>query len=398
MILINLNRKEIFWRPKIILSIIIFLQIILGNINLLFFQNIIGWYGDIKSEKANFYALLGYIVFISILLLREKKRNQIRFNMVKTIPDNEKIYRFVFILSLISILVNIENLSVFGGNIFFKNNATGYERFDILLPFEKGMILSSFLLTITSLQFFIDNKRKVNYAILFIVNLFISSSIGSRHLILMPLITSAFFLTKNEFIKVKFVLIFSLIGFILLIGLSIARGDYNFEGATNWQSIQGNEYRDYIRLTNEPNLKFQNGSTIFSVVLNSIPKQIYSIFDFDKQNYRIYSAYILSDIWGADTGQRAGIWGEFYLNFGYLGLIGCFVLFGFIVRYFDLIFISTSKNRKDKILILSYVYSLFVFSILGAWATIGDDIGSYGLLHIFFFLISTKKPRPRKEL
>lgn len=396
-ILIIKNEKKLIFRPKIILSFLLLLFVFLGNINLIFYQNVIGWYQDIKSELANFYALLGYIIFVAILLIGKKGSNQNRINQTIIITDKGKIYRFVIILSVISILFNVVNLSAIGGNIFLRNSATGFERFNIDLPFPKGLILSSFLLTISSIQFFIDSKRKVNYVFIFFINLVFSSAIGSRHLVIMPLIPTFFFLAKVEYIKAKYFLISIIIGFVLLIGLSLGRGDSKFEGATNWQSFQGNEYRDYIRLTNEANLKYEYGSTISSIVFNAIPKQIYSILEFDKDNYRIYSAYVLSDLWGNSTGQRPGIWGEFYLNFGYSGLMICFVLFGFIVRYFDEKLITTPQNRNEMIIILSYVYGLFIFSILGSWATIGDDIGSYGLLHFIFFFISTRKYKLKKK-
>ena len=263
-----------------------------------------------------------------------------------------------------------------GGLIILQGGLSGYERFSLRdqLVIPKGLQFASFLIAPLFIRIWVYKSNRIFFVLFLLAQILFAFGLGDRHLIFIPLLTASIFLFYSNKISKKNMIVFLLLTPLFLVISSLFRGDGNSVALQSIDSYFGSEYRDYLRLTNEK-FKFENGSTIASVFFNSIPKQFFELFDSNKENFSIYSAYILMDLWGNETGQRAGICGEFYLNFGFYGMLVCFFIYGLLLKWLDRNLI-VSNNLTRKKLLLSYVFSLFFFSIFGSWATIGDDIGT----------------------
>ena len=375
------NNKYGFFAPTIFIPFLILVFIILGNVNLYFYQNIIGWFKNIKPNQGNLVALISLLV-ANLIIINSSIKNINNINNVKLSLSRFKY--IIIIMSIISLIINIINYYSIGGILIFKGDLTGYERFDIInnLPFARGIVLSSSLICPLLISIYFNKKNRVLFLILLILNIIFAFGLGQRHAILMPIMMTFIFLFSLGYLNKKLIYSFFLLFPLLIIGSSLLRGDGENVAFSSYTTIFGGEYRDYLRLR-EDNIPFQNGKTLYPIILNAIPKQLFGLFDLDKDDFRIYSAYILSNYWGNQTGQRAGIWGEFYLNFGDFG-----VFFGFLFYSLFLVYVEKKllyKNNVQSKFIISYIYSLFIFSILGSWATIGDDIGSYGLIYYFIY-------------
>ena len=388
--LLNFYYKDFVFRPRVVLPILIFLYILVGNVNLAFFQEIIGWYRDVQPNKGNYWALMSLICFISFLLFLKPKNNFIEYNIkenketVGSLISEKKLNNFIFYLSLVSFLINTYNYISIGGVILFKQNLNGFERFALQekLPIEKGITLSSFLIFPILLNLYFFKNNKLALLVLLICNSLFAFGLGHRQYLLMPIMIFILFLYSYGIVKNKYLLLTVLLLPLIVFLTAFYRGDKGNVDLESTSSFFGNEYRDYLRLQNE-RIIFQDGKTIASVFYNSIPQQVYSLFGVEKNKFRIYSAYILMDFWGNETGQRAGIWGEFYLNWGYWGVLFCFIIFAFIVSYVESKYLYANSKVNIKI-VYSYIYSLLIFSVVASWASIGDDLGGQGILFFVF--------------
>lgn len=390
--LFKLRSGNVFPSYKII-PLLIFLYIIIGNINLTFFQSIVGWYTDINPKQGNDIALIGFMgMFLGIIILKK-----IYPYLYKSTISRSRSMRilsldyFIYLISFLAIIMNIVNYWMIGGIIIFKSNLTGYERFELMskIPFEKAIIMSSFLICPILLRVFIcKNKRNV-FLCLLIINMILAVGMGHRQQIIMPVLTAGIFLAIGGFIQKKQIYYCVVILIFISVGLAFLRGDSSNVTYQSIDSMFGVEYRDYLRIRQEK-IELQYGKTLFPIILNAIPKPIYDLFLLNKEDYRVYSAYIAQDMWGNDSGQRIGIWGEFFINFSDIGLVFLFVGFGVFISYIDTK-LTANKTNYPSLLLLSYIYSLAMFSIIGAWATIGDDLGTEGI----FFLILSKVSQSR---
>ena len=89
------KRNEII-SPGIFIPFFIFLYIIIGNINLIFCQNMIGWFSEINPKKGNTYALIGFIILTTTLIFSKKNTENLKKN--KTVKKNKtrQIFNLLF--------------------------------------------------------------------------------------------------------------------------------------------------------------------------------------------------------------------------------------------------------------------------------------------------------------
>jgi len=82
--------------------------------------------------------------------------------------------------------------------------------------------------------------------------------------------------------------------------------------------------------------RFTHGSTLPSVVVPLLPGKLWSLFGVDKDAvYENNSANVMAAAMGTDTGQRIGLYGEFYMNFGWWGSLAGALLYGFLIAWID---------------------------------------------------------------
>jgi hypothetical protein len=389
LVIVFLYKDKGIYRPIILLPSIVLIYIILGNINLFFFQNYFGWYTNIIPKMGNRYAILALIISQLFFLL--KRASKSKLNIKNSVICKRRWDKLTYFLFAISLIFNLLNYYQIGGILVIKGGLNGYERFDTLtkLPFPKMLFLSSFLITPLIISLYISKKNRLINSILLFVSFFFAAGLGHRQLLLQPILIAAFFLIFIQKIKGVSILYWIIFLSLIFLFLSLLRGDSSNVALTSYESFLGIEYRDFLRLHQE-DFKPLNGESIYPIILNIIPKQIYEIFDLNKDNFRFYSAYFVQELWGNKTGQRVGLWGEFYLNFGNIGILIGFLFISFFTYYLDRILCSNGIPDTKKIFVASYFYVLLLFSIVGSLATIGDNFGTFGLYFLVFYLLSFK--------
>ncbi|HEY9166034.1 MAG TPA: O-antigen polymerase [Candidatus Kryptonia bacterium] len=407
MILLYRRMKDRFvLRPIFIIPLILLIYPILGTLNLALVQSLAGFYVAINPYNANrlVFLSLGALILSLIFYKSEAapKPAIVRF-------DGTSLIIWIIWGTAIGTVFNAVNFYAIGGIPIFWSNLTGNERFEVagLLPFAKFLAFSSALLTLNFIYLIRGYKpRLINIACM-IVNVIISVGIGSRHLVFLPLVMAGIYFMLLKRISSRVVL-YSLIGVAFLsFFFEVLRGQTTIAGSTSdvasspaantlgFLYSMGGEYRDFVLLRNSYHYTdFLYGQTILPIFTNIIPKQVFELFGMDKAAYSVYSAYVAQNIWGADTGIRVGIWGEFYMNWGDIGLFLGFIVYGFLLRLLDKKILSDLAS-EPKMLFYAFIFTLFFFSIIGAWATLGDTIEVWGVI---YFLVSRFVRRESYEM
>ncbi len=82
--------------------------------------------------------------------------------------------------------------------------------------------------------------------------------------------------------------------------------------------------------------RFTHGSTFPGVVVPLLPGKLWSVFGVDKDAlFENNSANVMAAAMGTDTGQRIGLYGEFFMNFGWWGSLVGALLYGILVAWID---------------------------------------------------------------
>ena len=379
--------------PIFIFPIIVIIWIVLGNISLDHFQDEIGWWQDVEPLIANNTAVTGLNLMLLVFILRRPDSTNpggIKWNLSDVVID-KKFDNFLVITSLIIIPLNIINYSSIGGITLFKDNLDGSERFKFMeeMFYSKGIVMSSALIPPLIIRLKTVNKNKILWSFLLLLHVVFAIGLGNRHFLMMPLIVLGLFLLSTNNLKAR-ILVPGIVFFLVFsLAFSFIRGDSDDPMYESSSSFFGVEYRDYIRQVSD-DLPLENGKTMLSLIFNPVPKQAFEVMNLQKDDFSIYAPYILQKHWGNDNGQRTGIWGELHLNFGWPGVLIGFILISFLLMFVTKKLFRGGSSIKERFL-YSYLFSLLMFSIIGAWGTIGDDLGTYGVIYLIFALNCFKK-------
>lgn len=98
--------------------------------------------------------------------------------------------------------------------------------------------------------------------------------------------------------------------------------------------------------------RFTNGATIPSLIVPLMPGKVWSLFGVDKAAlFERNSANIMADAMGADTGQRIGAFGEFFMNFGWWGIVIGAILYGLLIAWIDRRSVSLEADRVSGVFV-----------------------------------------------
>lgn len=378
----KLSKRSII-RPVILVPIFLIAYQIIGTFNLLVIQAVVGWYEGIQILRANRITFISSLLLLVVIIFGSvevaiRKRGRL-FNRASLL-------RWIVLGTVVGTLLNIPNFLNIGGLPIFWSNLTGSERFDLAerMWFSKFLIINSSLLTLNIIYFANSKKFNLVNAVCFVVNLTIAASIGSRHLVFLPLLIGGVQLLFTKKVSSKIVIGIFILCAILIVLFGILRGDPFDPEVSSGLVAFGGEYRDFL-LLKEYFLftDYYYGATLVPVVTNAIPKQVFSAVNLKKDDFAIYSAYVAQDVWGAQTGIRTGIWGELFMNWGDFGIVIGFALFGLFLAKLDK-WLQIYQSSEPNMLLLSLVYTLALFSVVGSWATIGDTLEVYGVLYLAF--------------
>jgi hypothetical protein len=111
--------------------------------------------------------------------------------------------------------------------------------------------------------------------------------------------------------------------------------------------------------------RYLNGATLGSVVVPLLPAPVWQVAGIDKaQVYAQSSANLLADAMGQTTGQRVGIYGEFFMNFGWEGAWLGALAFGLLVGFLDSRFSHVGPSHV-RALFLGLAIATATFALVG---------------------------------
>jgi len=111
--------------------------------------------------------------------------------------------------------------------------------------------------------------------------------------------------------------------------------------------------------------RFLHGGTLGSAVVPLLPTPVWQLVGIDKAAvYAHSSASILAEAMGQTRGQRIGAYGEFFMNFGWIGALVGATLYGALLAYLD-DRLTLLSPRDVRGVFLALATATTVFALIG---------------------------------
>lgn len=111
--------------------------------------------------------------------------------------------------------------------------------------------------------------------------------------------------------------------------------------------------------------RFLHGQTFGSAIVPLLPQEVWAVGGIDKmQIYAQSSAAALADVMGRSQGQRIGLFGECFINYGWLGALAGAAVLGTVVGYLDTRWLPAGAAQV-RTLWLGLLGALFAFALIG---------------------------------
>jgi len=136
---------------------------------------------------------------------------------------------------------------------------------------------------------------------------------------------------------------------------------------------------------------FLHGRTLGSAVVPLLPTPVWRVVGVDKVAvYDRNSATFVADAMGESTGQRIGAYGEFYMNFGWVGAIVGAVLYGLLLGALDQRDRQTAPEAVPGIF-LALVLATTVFAQIGQLNMFTSTLTGYGYPIVLAALLAARR-------
>ena len=273
----------------------------------------------------------------------------------QVIEANVKSKKVVTIMTSLSIILGLAILFIQFTNGYFFNGRAFFLKNPYLRPFF-NIAISVFpiALNFATLRFiqFKEKKNLFFISLLLIISLFF----GARFIFLNGLL---FLFVQRSFYRAGVVSLFktgALCAFLLLLAVVLSHfrdGNYNLLSAiasTVFNFFYGNNFsdtRDFAWILSYWDGEYLYGKSFVSAFMSFIPR-VFCEFR-EEWSFCMYTNNLLGFDSEIMPGLRPGLFGEPYLNFGWIGVIFFGSLFGFLLRYTDLKLKESVKNSKDII-------------------------------------------------
>ena len=347
---------------------------------------------DRYVDEAYFISIIGYI---SMLIGRclYKKPKTININCLEKIIiknlSNKSFYNILYSISLCLFIIVILLLYKYPEFLF---NGRAVRFINSSLGFILNFILSYIMFSLT---FFFLNiwKHKSKLSLVYsIISIFMSILMGSRVILMTPIfmIITMLICFYNKSVKIWHFIIGILSILTMMIILSFLRlpdNDYAFISIII-EILYGNTFsdlRDFAWVLSGFNDDFLFGKTYVSALISFIPSSLISF----RETYGI--GVITNKFAGIvfeHFGLRTGIFGEAFLNFGYLGVIIIGAITGYLLQKANIFFLMAIKVKKD--IYLAYtktVIFMFISTILLSSVNT-FTIYVYLSIHILSYIVS----------
>jgi hypothetical protein len=139
--------------------------------------------------------------------------------------------------------------------------------------------------------------------------------------------------------------------------------------------------------------RFVDGATVGGAIVPLLPTPIWSAVGIDKAAlYAQSSASIMADAMGQTTGQRIGLYGEFFMNFGWPGALFGAVLYGVLLGYLDHRYRLVNANQVRGIF-LALAIATAVFAQIGQLNMFTSTLTGYGYPLALVVLFAARRRR-----
>jgi len=137
--------------------------------------------------------------------------------------------------------------------------------------------------------------------------------------------------------------------------------------------------------------RFLYGRTLGSVVVPLLPSPVWRLAGVDKAAvYSEDSATLLAQAMGQPTGQRIGAYGEFFMNFGWIGALAGAALYGILLGFLDDRFRRVSAAHVQSIL-LALVIAAAVFAQIGQLNMFTSTVTGFGYPLLLVALLAGRR-------
>lgn len=312
------------------------------------------------NDKMLIIPLLYLIIFLGFfnmgLFLRIKKNRRKKKLFENRIIDIDNIIKVSIILLLVAcgiyiIKIGTIDLQYILSNLLnnrkqFQNNGGLYFQTIILLLIQTVLYINLIL-------YYKGDKsrsRKLILCLAWIVNIFITFTLGGRGMILTPIVITFFYkfkltgkveLRKIAIVTVIFVMFSGWYGLYRDGNISIIKSTNELKVT----DVVGNvldryvQFDNFIRLSNDP-IDYKFGKSFLDFLLSPIPRSILpnKPYNFNSQMTKIYHPQQFENLIVTDFTMLS----EFYLNFGLFGLAIGGLVFGKLVFWFQRVYDSKS--------------------------------------------------------
>lgn len=343
-------------------------------------------------DQAYFISILGYF-FMCVGKKMCGSQYSLRLNVLeRLVYKNLKAPNFYKIICIFLII----------SYVFFIILNIKYPEYSLnlrLIRFDNPLIGSVINIITSLIYFFIIvcglkciEKKSTYRVVIFILASSLTIIIGVRSILILPiaLLSIIYFILNREKIKKRNYMYTILLGIVLLLGTSLIR-DASFNEFNLFESIIlvlfqiffGNTFsdlRDFSWVLTGFNDDFLLGKTYLSAIISFIPS---SILEF-RESYKygiVTNNFAGIGNWSNHLGLRMTVFGEIYLNFGYIGIIIFSTIMGYILSYTNNSFIKAIDNKKD--IFLGYVKTL-VFWIIGQSFIFNSS--SFFVIYVFLLI------------
>jgi len=137
-----------------------------------------------------------------------------------------------------------------------------------------------------------------------------------------------------------------------------------------------------------------HGATLGSLIVPLLPRFAWTLLGIDKDAiFARNSATILADEMGRETGQRVGLYGECYMNFGWAGAIGGALLYGLLLGYLDRQFRRVRGAEGVAGVLIALAAAATIFAQIGQLNMFTATVTAFGYPLLLVTLVAARRTR-----